>query len=179
MKGILLAEFVEYLEINLGEETAQKIIDDSNLESQGAYSRVGFYDYQELLSLLTQAVKETKLDANEVLTDFCFHVFKTLKEDYSFFFEGVNEAAEMLIRLDDHIHVEVQKLYPDAELPKFTYTKEGKVITLNYSSPRPMALVAKGMLEACLLMFDGREKLSEYTIADDHKSATFIVQTVN
>lgn len=179
MKGILLAEFVEYIEIKLGADTAQKIIDDADLESKGAYSRVGFYDYQELLKLLTQTATETNQDAEQLLSGFSFHVFEMLKRDYGGFFEGVDEAAQMLTKVDDHIHVEVKKLYPDAELPKFTYTETGSLLTLNYSSPRPMALVAKGMLEGCLMFYEGREKLIDYKIADDQKSATFIIQKIH
>ena len=33
MKGIILSEFVEFIEQALGEDTAQKIIDDSGVES--------------------------------------------------------------------------------------------------------------------------------------------------
>ena len=32
MKGIILSEFVEFIEQELGEDTAQKIIDDSGVE---------------------------------------------------------------------------------------------------------------------------------------------------
>ena len=67
MKGIILSEFVEYLEAELGGATAQKIIDESGVVSEGVYSRVGMYDYQELIQLLTQTVTHTNTEASVLL----------------------------------------------------------------------------------------------------------------
>jgi len=176
MKGIILSEFVEFIEHELGEDTAQKIINDSNVESEGAYSRVGLYDYHELIQLLTQAVAETDTEADILLERFSEHLFKVFKRDYSLFFENVGSAAEMLKQIDDHIHVEVQKLYPDAELPSFNYTQDSGVLTLNYRSPRPLAAVAKSLVGACLRFFGNNETLLKSTIASDQKSAQFVIQ---
>lgn len=177
MKGIILSEFVEYIEQQLGEGVAQKIITDSDVESEGAYTRVGMYDYQELISLLTQSAAETQTDASVLLEGFSDHLFGVFKRDYSVFFEGVDNAVQMLMQIDDHIHVEVKKLYPDAELPTFDYTKEGSQLTLNYQSPRPLASVAHCLVGACLKYFGSNEVLTSSTIAPDQKSATFVIQT--
>ena len=85
MKGIILSEFVEFLEMTFGEHRAQKIIDSSGVKSIGAYSRVGLYDYQELIQLLTQTVSETCTEADVLLEGFSDHLFKTFKRDYSVF----------------------------------------------------------------------------------------------
>jgi len=178
MKGIILSEFVEYIEEQLGDSAAQKIIDSSGVESEGAYSRVGQYDYQELIKLLTQAVAQTETEASVLLEGFSDHLFKVFKRDYSVFFEGVESAAQMLSQIDNHIHVEVYKLYPDAELPSFSYIKENNIMTLSYSSPRPLASVAQSLVGACLKYFGDQEKLISSDIAPDQKSATFEIQTL-
>jgi len=177
MKGIILSEFVEFIEQELGEDTAQSIIDNSGVESDGAYSRIGLYDYQELIQLLTQAVAETDTQASVLLENFSDHLFMVFKRDYSLFFEGVETAAEMLKQIDNHIHVEVQKLYPDAELPSFDYTQDGPILTLSYHSPRPLALVAHSLVGACLKFFGNNEELLKSDIADDQKSAHFTIRT--
>ena len=177
MKGIILSEFIEFIEQELGEDTAQKIINDSHVESQGAYSRVGLYNYHELIQLLTQAVTETEVQANILLEGFAEHLFGVFKRDYSLFFDGVESAAAMLKQIDDHIHVEVQKLYPDAELPSFSYTQNDSLLTLNYTSPRPLAAVARALVGACLKFFGDNERLISSDIADDQKSAQFKILT--
>jgi len=177
MKGIILSEFIEFIEQQLGESAAQKIIDQSDLESGGAYSRVGMYDYQELIRLLTNTASQSKCDANELLDSFSHHLFSMFKRDYSMFFEGVNNAAQMLMQIDNHIHVEVKKLYPDAELPSFNYTQKGNQLTLHYASPRPLALVAQALVKACLAFFGNNEQLISAELASDQKSASFIIAT--
>lgn len=176
MKGIILSEFIEFLEVRLGEDTAQSIINDSQIKTGGAYSRVGLYDYQELLQLLNQTVVETSQEAGDLLQEFSDHLFMVFKRDYHTFFEGVGSAGEMLTQIDNHIHVEVKKLYPDAELPKFDYTKDHNVLTLNYSSPRPLAAVAYSLVNACLKYFGESEHLVSTKIAEDQCSATFVIQ---
>ena len=178
MKGIILSEFVEFLETSLGDDRAQKIINESQVPSLGAYSRVGLYDYQELIQLLTRTVSETDTEASILLERFSEHLFTVFKRDYNVFFEGVTSAAEMLTQIDNHIHVEVLKLYPDAELPKFEYTRDGHQLTLNYQSPRPLATVAQALVSACLKYFGDKETLLNSSIAQDQKSATFVIQTL-
>lgn len=179
MKGIILSEFVEFIETNLGEDRAQSIIDESNVESGGAYSRVGQYDYQELLQLLSHTVVETSQEAGVLLQQFSDHLFMVFKRDYQVFFEGVGSAGEMLTKIDNHIHVEVKKLYPDAELPKFEYTRDKDLLTLNYTSPRPLAAVAHSLLNACLKFFGDGECLISTDISEDQCSAQFIIRTAS
>ena len=180
MKGIILSEFVEYIEQELGESAAQKIIDQSELESEGAYSRVGMYDYQELIRLLTNTASQSQRDAGKLLDGFSDHLFAMFKRDYSSFFDGVDNAIEMLMQIDNHIHVEVKKLYPDAELPAFNYSiNEQQQLILNYTSPRPLASVAQALVQACLKYFGDHEKLISAEHSEDQKSATFKIQTTN
>lgn len=179
MKGIILSEFIEFIEQELGELAAQKIIDESNLESDGAYSRVGMYDYQELIRLLTNAATQSKRAADELLDAFSHHLFAMFKRDYSMFFDGVENAVQMLMQIDNHIHVEVQKLYPDAELPSFNYIQKDNQLVLDYTSPRPLALVAQALVNACLKFFGNNEKLIKSELSEDHKSAVFTIQTVS
>lgn len=175
MKGILFFEFLEFLENRIGETETQEIIDNADLKSNGAYSRVGFYDYQELIQLLTGAASQTGEPAEALLQAYAEHLFGVFKRDYSVFFENTHHAIDMLKTIDDHIHVEVKKLYPDAELPKFEYEEKGDQLHLHYESPRPLAGVALALVNACLSCFDNKQELAEYTIADDHKSASFII----
>ncbi len=176
MKGIILSEFVEFLESSLGPDQAQIVIDKSGVSSGGAYSRVGHYDYQELIQLLTHAAAESETEASELIEKFSQHLFMVFKRDYSVFFDGVESAAQMLSQIDDHIHVEVKKLYPDAELPKFEYVNTGDNLILDYSSPRPLAAVAQALVMACIQYFGNREKLVSSEISDDQCSAKFVIQ---
>ena len=82
----------------------------------------------------------------------------------------------MLKTIDDHIHVEVKKLYPDAELPKFQYTEQNGQLHLHYQSPRPLAGVAYTLVTACLQFYDNTQTLVSHEIAENQKSASFVIQ---
>jgi len=175
MKGILFVEFVDFLEQNIGEEQTQELLDEADLESAGAYSRVGQYDYQEMIQLLTLAASTTGEEAEVLLNNYTDHLFEVFNKDYADFFKDVDSGVEMLKTIDDHIHVEVRKLYPDAELPKFTYQEDDLHLHMDYVSPRPLASIAQALLTSCLKHFGNNEKLIEANISADQKSARFTV----
>ena len=51
MKGIVFVQFVEMVEEKFGLATADRIIEQSKLSTNGAYTSVGTYDHTELLQL--------------------------------------------------------------------------------------------------------------------------------
>ena len=121
------------------------------------------------------AVTDTQTDAEDLLQSFADHLFSVFRKDYGVFFHEVESAAEMLVQIDNHIHVEVKKLYPDAELPKFNYQFEGSNLVLNYRSPRPFAAVAKALVQGCIKFFGNHETLASSSIAEDQCSAKFVI----
>ena len=61
----------------------------------------------------------------------------------------------MLQRLDDHIHPEVLKLYPNAHLPRFSVLEtEADRIALRYDSPRRMESLAVGLIHGASAFFN-------------------------
>ncbi len=60
MKGIVFTEFLEMVEDKFGLETVDSIIENSNLPSEGIYTSVGTYDFNEMVSLITSLHKKQK-----------------------------------------------------------------------------------------------------------------------
>ena len=79
-------------------------------------------------------------------------------------------SFELFSSLDNIIHPEVLKLYPDAELPNFNATKlNDHQLLLKYSSCRPFAHMAEGLTLGAAEHFD--ENLSvtlEHHNTDDN-----------
>ncbi|MFT5137933.1 MAG: hypothetical protein ACI9XU_000211 [Arenicella sp.] len=176
MKGILFVEFIDFLEMHTDVGTAQEIINQAELDSLGAYSRVGLYDYQELIKLLVSAANRLDLSADELLDGYAEHLMSMFNREYPEFFDGATCAGDILKNLESHIHVQVQKLYPDAELPSFDYQVIDGRIHLKYKSPRPLAAVALSLTTACIKHFATGEKIISSQIAEDGKSARFIIE---
>ena len=179
MKGILFVEFIEFLEMHTDLGTAQEIINQAELDSLGAYTRVGLYDYQELIKLLVSAANRLDLSSDELLDRYTEHLMGAFHRDYPDFFDGATCAADILKNLDSHIHVQVQKLlYPDAESPSFDYQVIDGRIHLEYKSPRPLAAVAQSLTLACIKHFATGERIIDAHIAENGKSAKFIIERI-
>jgi hypothetical protein len=60
----------------------------------------------------------------------------------------VDNSFDFLESIEDHIHVEVRKLYPDAQLPSFeTQRVDNNILKMKYSSERSMSDFALGLIE--------------------------------
>ena len=57
MKGMIFTEFLEMVENAYGWEVQENIIDAAALPNDGAYTAVGTYDHQELVSLVVALSK--------------------------------------------------------------------------------------------------------------------------
>ena len=95
------------------------------------------------------------------------HLFGRFVGSYPQFFEGVQSTFDFLANIEGYIHVEVRKLYPDADLPTFEYdtSQRGRLIMV-YKSARPFAALAEGLLLGAIEHFGEtvdvqREDLSE------------------
>ena len=151
MKGIVFCEFVEMMEQEFSGEMADEIISGAQLESGGAYTTVGTYDHHEMLTLVTRLSEKTGMPVPDLINAFGRYLFGRFSELYPAFFEGVDGAFSFLDRIEEHVHVEVRKLYPDAELPTFDTSRVGDdTMVMVYQSTRPFADLAHGLIEGCI-----------------------------
>lgn len=155
MKGIVFTEFLEMVEETFSEELADKIIEESTLASDGAYTSLGTYDYHEMLELVTHLSQETGIAAPDLVKAFGQHLFTRFVASFPAMFVDCPNTFALLKRIDDYIHVEVRKLYPDAQLPRFSYddSVENQLV-LEYSSERPFAMLADGLISQSVEHFE-------------------------
>lgn len=134
--------------------TVERIIDEANLESFGAYTSVGNYPHEEMLRLVTSASSIMDIPAEILMRQFGRELFPLLYESHPQFQEaGLTGAPLLLANIQDHIHLEVTKLYPDSNPPVVSVeSKEGR-LEVKYESHRPFAYVALGLIEGCYEYF--------------------------
>ena len=161
MKGIVFTEFLDFVEDSFGYELVDELITSLDLPSGGSYTSVGSYEFTELVQLLTKTCELTKIEPKEALRLFGWHLFEVFTKSYSHFFHDVHSSFQIFSSLDNKIHPEVLKLYPDAELPKFEIEKhESNELVMIYRSSRRMADFAIGLIEACLDHFNEKGEIS-------------------
>lgn len=177
MKGLVFKEFISLVEENYGDEVVEEIIADSNVKSEGAYTTVGTYDYTEILSLVTHLSLKTTRPASVLVKFFGKNLAKVFIKKFPQFFEK-KDTFEFLKSIDSIIHVEVKKLYSDAELPRFKYQEvsNGKALILDYISTRPFADLAEGLIEGVIEHFKENVRLEcKDLLADKSTSRRFII----
>lgn len=151
MKGIVFTELVEMIEERYGLETAERILGSACPHSGGAYTTVGTYDHREMVAIVGALSRACDLPEEALYTAFGHHMMAVFEADYGAFFEQPRNTFEFLATLEDVIHVEVRKLYPDAELPSFQYEmRSGDEMLIEYRSARPFAYLARGLIEATI-----------------------------
>lgn len=166
MKGIIFTAFLDHVEAALGLEMVDKIIESSELETDGAYTAIGTYDHKELVQMVVKLSELTDTPVPVLLKGFGFKLFSQLADGYAGLLGDASDSFSLVSTIDNHIHIEVRKLYPDADLPSFSHemVDENSMI-LTYTSERGFADVAEGLLMGCFQYFNedieiSREDLS-------------------
>ncbi|WP_406683448.1 heme NO-binding domain-containing protein [Seonamhaeicola sp. MEBiC1930] len=176
MKGIVFSEFLELVEEKFGMEMVDKIINESNLESGGAYTAVGTYAFSEMLQLLQSLSGNTGISIDDLLLTYGEHFFKVLKENYSDMLAAYNGPLEMLSSIENHIHVEVKKIYPDAELPTFEVLEKTKTrLVMIYTSSRAMHYFGLGLMNKTFEHFNSSAEIVLEKINKDGTKVKFII----
>lgn len=166
MKGMVFTEFLEMVDEVFSADMVDDIIDESKVESGGAYTTVGFYDHQEMLALVTALSHKTGKPIPDLVQHFGRHLFSRFQQLYPQFFYGITHAFDFLESIETRIHVEVHKLYPDAELPSFEVTRDGiNKLEMIYRSKRPFADLALGLIQGCIEKYGGGYQVTHEPMA--------------
>ncbi|MCZ8514417.1 heme NO-binding domain-containing protein [Paenibacillus filicis] len=178
MKGIVFTSFLEMVENKFSLKVADEIIETSELPSGGSYTTVGTYDHAEIIKLVMQLSVRTGISASDLVRTFGEYLFTQLIEMHPYFAEENSSAFGLLQKVDSYIHVEVRKLYPDAELPAFHYeisTPDSLVMT--YRSTRPFADLAEGLIIGCIAYYGEKIDIRREDLSDG-RSARFALTKV-
>ena len=154
MKGIVFTEFLEMVDSAFGEQTCDALLDACPLESGGSYTAVGNYPHNELIALVTELSRMTDIPLPGLLQRFGEHLFGRFGDLYPSFLADYKSALDFIPDVENQIHVEVRKLYPDAELPSFEHRwlEDGR-LEVTYQSCRPFADFCAGLLQGCIRHF--------------------------
>ncbi|BFT28919.1 heme NO-binding domain-containing protein [Alteromonas sp. D210916BOD_24] len=170
MLGIVFTSLIDMLEEKVSPEFADDVIMEAKLENDGAYTAVGYYPFEEMQRLLSVLVKKTGKSVDELLYDFGFYLFGKLGVVHGEVLAGTDSMLDMLEHLDSDIHVQVKKLYPDADLPRFTVlNRTENTMLLQYYSQRELFAFAEGLMDGaasyygCKLKRETRKVEAPYT----------------
>ena len=154
MKGVIFTEFLSFVESQFDLAMVDHLITATDPKSGGSYTSVGTYDVHELFAMVAELSKQTEKPVGELVKAFGGHLFKHFTVAHAETLGDVATTEQLLSQVDDRIHVEVRKLYPDAELPSIVFRQiDEKISEVLYNSSRPLADLAEGLIETSICHF--------------------------
>lgn len=153
MKGVVFCELLDWIERCHGVEGLDEVLLDAELPHGGAYTTSGAYDAAEFEAIVRAFAGRTGAGPDEVLRAYGRHLFGAFARNLPDLLGDRSGALDVLEHVQSCIHPEVAKLYPEAELPSFEIEPLGNGIALEYRSTRPLAELARGLIEGCLAHF--------------------------
>ena len=179
MKGIVFTELLEMIENQYGYALVDELLSDSELPSGGSYTAIGTYDHAEMVTLVQKLSQKTQLPVPTLLRAYGRYIFGSFTRIYRPFVDRTDSAFELFKSVHHYIHVEVRKLYPDAELPHFTVAQPAdNHLTMRYESERKLADFAHGLIEGCLTHFGETATVTQTNLTPDGSQVLFnIVKT--
>ena len=153
MKGIIFTEFLDIIEESFGLEVCQQMLDEA--ADMGSYTAVGSYDHRALVKLIVTLSKITGVKAESLQEIYGEAVFIRLLETLPAMADRREGTFSFIKKVEDHIHTEVKKLYPDATPPRFEFISETEShMVMDYKSARCMSHVCLGLIKGCAKHFD-------------------------
>lgn len=176
MKGIIFTDFLELVEDKFGLEMVDKIINQSDLESNGIYTSVGTYEFSEMLQLISHLSANTDIAVDDLLLVFSEHLFKTLIKSHPNLVSHYEGPMDLLASIENHIHVEVQKIYPEAQLPTFALEErtEDKMV-LVYKSDKGLYMLGKGLMMETFKLFGVSADIELEKLKEDGTEVRFTI----
>jgi len=176
MKGIVFTEFLDLVEDKFGLEVLDKILMQSDLASGGIYTSVGTYSFSEMLQLLQHLSAHTNISIDDLLLVYAEHFFSVIESSYPGLLATYKDPIEMLSSIENHIHVEVRKIYPDAELPTFeVIDKTENSLTMIYKSSRAMHHFGLGLMNKTFEHFNATASIVLEKLNDAGTAVKFVI----
>ncbi len=146
MKGLIFNLLESAVVQAHGEDTWDQLLDRAGLE--GAWTSVGSYPHQDLLAVVGAAAALWDWSRDDVIRWFGRAAIPPLAAAYPAFFTSHASTFPFLRTLNDVHHLEVLKVYPDADLPVFAFDprREDGTLIMRYSSARALCTFGEGLI---------------------------------
>ena len=149
MKGIVFVKFNDFIVEHWGEQFWDELMTAADLPSEGAFTSTLRYNDQELFTLFELIVEKKNISGKELQMLFGYWFFKAIYPHTppSANAQDFQDVFKFLHGVQNMIHIEVNKLYPDVLLPEFIFIDETPTtLTFHYKSPRQLCFFCEGLV---------------------------------
>jgi len=146
MRGILFTTLADMVEEQHGLAFWHKVLDAADTTDGGAYTSGGNYPTQEFMGIVGLLGGMLGIPSEFLLRAYGEFLLTRLAESFPDFFEPPS-LKKFLLGIDTAIHVEVEKIYKDSNLPNFTYEDIAPdKLVMHYRSSRRLCHLAEGLI---------------------------------
>ena len=170
MKGVIFTHFVDYVESVHGDDITMKTLSNAGyIASRDGYKEGETYPYEELFQLAGSLAALTGVTMAAIFENFGEYLFINLAKKFGHFFDPDETLFSFLQKLEGHIHVEVRKKYPGANLPGFTFEqRDENNLKMIYTSERAMSDFGIGMIKGAAIWFRRQVFVGKKDLTPDH-----------
>lgn len=176
MKGIIFNEFLEMIEEKFGAQMVEYLIDTTKPKSEASYTSIGTYSHSEIINFVVALSDQTKIPINDLIKSFGQYLFHSFRRKHSEMIERYSNGFDLLKKIDSHIHVEVAKLYSDAQLPHFATKHNGNILEMIYTSERKLSSLAEGLIEETMTHYNHKSTIRKEMMNKDGTQVKFIIE---
>ncbi|CAH0535083.1 hypothetical protein VST7929_02744 [Vibrio stylophorae] len=172
MKGVIFTEFLALVEAQFGLAICDRML--AQADSDGIYTAVGSYDHRELVKMVVILGRITDTPIEALQQFYGKVLFQQLIKNYPEMAGVASDCFQFIQQVEATIHLEVMKLYPDAQPPRFTFDHiSEQSMILRYHSSRCLGHVCYGLIEGCAEHFDERVSIVMTPVTSDLSEVRF------
>ena len=155
MKGVVFNMLEEFVIETTDEETFEEILDECSFITKEPFVGPGTYPDEDLLELVSKTIAKLDLPLPDALKAFGKWSFPKLAEKVPGWLTDYDHPKKFLLTVEEIVHVEVRKLYKDADPPRFDFEDPGPdQLVINYQSGRQLYDFMDGLIEGVAEHFD-------------------------
>ena len=145
MHGLIHLELRKFVEANYGAPAWTELVQRAKVDSE-IYTPVASYPDEQMMALVTEAVKLTGLSATALLEAFGEFLVGAYLSLYGALLKPEWKTLDVLENTEETIHRVVRLRHAGAEPPRLKTKRTGpKEVVLTYDSPRRLCAVARGI----------------------------------
>lgn len=147
MKGTVFIALNDMIESQYGMQVWEELLEEVKPICGGVYVATEEYPDEEVVRFVLSISKKLSLESSVVTRVFGHYLFGELNRKYTGFTNKPQTLYDFLDSIENVIHVEVRKLFPNACLP----TIDCNIINTNemimtYHSERKLCFLAEGLI---------------------------------
>ena len=156
MKSVFFTTFLEMVSDRYSDDVVDKIIEASELSTDGAYTSIGNYDYKELVKLVINLSRVTKIEIPALLESYGHYLLQSSSNFYLDYFSHHDKRFDFHKAVQDTSRRFLENNHHDVEQVNFNRINlKEKAHDSRCISERPFTNLIEGIVKECKI--DTRE----------------------